>query len=123
VAKTREEVVMGILKLLQSRVPDVEAAGVVDIDGLPISMVVPSEVDEDVVAAMSAAILSNSERAIEELKRGNFEQVYISGTEGSILMNRCGKEALLTVVARPKAKLGLMFLDIKRAANEIVKIL
>jgi predicted regulator of Ras-like GTPase activity (Roadblock/LC7/MglB family) len=33
-----------------------------------------------------------------------------------------GEEAVLTVLARSQAKLGLLFLDMKRAAEELEKI-
>lgn len=128
-SKTREEVVLEILKILLSRVPDIKAAAVVDVEGLPIASQASEVVDEDpgvdleVLGAMSAAMLSIAERSVEELNRGEFEQIYVSGKEGSVLMTSCGPEGVLIIVAKKKAKLGLMLLDIKRAAAEMTKLL
>jgi predicted regulator of Ras-like GTPase activity (Roadblock/LC7/MglB family) len=132
-SKTREEVVLEILKILLSRVPDIKAAAVVDTDGLPIASEIskPAEggedddpgVDLEVIGAMSAAMLSIGERSVEELNRGEFEHIYIAGTEGSVLMTSCGPEGVLVIVAKKKAKLGLMLLDIRRASAEITKLL
>jgi len=79
--------------------------------------------DEDRVGAMSAAILSLGERSAVELARGDLEQVLIKGDNGYILMTHASDEAVLTVVAKPKARLGLIFLDVKRAAEEISKLI
>ncbi len=127
-AKTREEVVLEILKILLERVPDIKVAAVVDVEGLPIASQTAEGdddpgVDLEIVGAMSAAMLSIAERSVEELNRGEFEQIYISGTEGSVLMTSCGPEGVLLIVAKRKAKLGLMLLDIRRAAAELTKLL
>jgi predicted regulator of Ras-like GTPase activity (Roadblock/LC7/MglB family) len=38
-------------------------------------------------------------------------------------MTHAGKEAVLTVMAKPNAKLGLIFLDVKRAAESIAALI
>ena len=83
----------------------------------------PAGMDEDRVGAMSAAILSLGDRTADELARGTLEQVLIKGDSGYILMTHAGEEAVVTVMAKKEAKLGLIFLDVKRAADGIAKIL
>jgi len=83
----------------------------------------PSGMDEDRVGAMSAAMLSLGDRTAEELARGALEQVLIKGARGYILMTHAGNEAVVTVLAKPNARLGLIFLDVKRAAENIGKII
>jgi predicted regulator of Ras-like GTPase activity (Roadblock/LC7/MglB family) len=77
--------------------------------------------DEDRIGAMSAALLSLGDRATRELVRGNLERVLLQGERGYVIMSAAGEEAVLTVLARPNAKLGLIFLDIKRAAGSLAK--
>ena len=48
-----------ILGTLLRQAPDVEAAAVVSFDGLPMASALPAGMDEDRVAAMSAALLSS----------------------------------------------------------------
>jgi uncharacterized protein len=79
-------------------------------------------VEEDRVSAMSAAMLSLGERISGELGRGSLEQVYIKGDAGSIVLTSVGSEAVLTALARQEAKLGLIFLEMRRAAEDIVKL-
>ena len=42
---------------------------------------------------------------------------------GYVLMTHAGADAVLTVLANPQAKLGLIFLDAKRAAEQISSLL
>jgi hypothetical protein len=83
----------------------------------------PADVEEDRVAAMSAAMLSLGERIASELGRGMLEQVYIKGENGFVVLRSVGEEAVLTVLARKDAKLGLVFLDMGRAVTELEKLL
>jgi predicted regulator of Ras-like GTPase activity (Roadblock/LC7/MglB family) len=50
------------------------------------------------------------------------EQVYIKGDAGSIVLTSVGEEAVLTALARHEAKLGLIFLEMRRAAEDLVKL-
>ncbi len=119
----RSEIFSSILKDLNGTSADIEASAVISTDGLMIASLLPADMDEDRVGAMSAAILSLGERSAVELARGDLEQVLIKGDNGYILMTHASDEAVLTVVAKPKARLGLIFLDVKRAAEEISKLI
>ncbi|KYC44412.1 MAG: Roadblock/LC7 domain protein [Candidatus Methanofastidiosum methylothiophilum] len=121
--KSRTQILTELLKELEATTPDVEASAVVSTDGLIIASALPQDVEEDRVAAMSAAMLSLGERTSQELKKGSLEQVFVKGVSGYILMMGAGQEAVLTALARKDAKLGLVFLDMKRTAEEISKII
>ncbi|MDZ4159137.1 MAG: roadblock/LC7 domain-containing protein, partial [Anaerolineaceae bacterium] len=81
------------------------------------------DVEEDRVAAMSAAMLSLGERIAAELGRGLLQQVYIKGEHGYVILMSVGEEAVLTALAGEQAKLGLIFLDMRRAAEDLAKLL
>ena len=111
------------LRDLQASSPDVEASAVVSVDGLTMASALPADIEEDRVAAMSAAMLSLGERIAGELGRGTLDQVYIKGKSGFVVLMAVGEEAVLTVLAREKAKLGLLFLDMRRAAEDLTQLL
>jgi predicted regulator of Ras-like GTPase activity (Roadblock/LC7/MglB family) len=99
--------------------PDIEASAVVSADGLTIASALPQGVEEDRVAAMSAAMLSLGERIAAELGRGSLEQVYIKGSNGYVILMSVGSEAVLTALARENAKLGLILLDMRRTVEAL----
>ncbi len=122
-SRSRNERMIERLRDLQVSSPDVEAAAIISVDGLPIATSLPQGVEEDRVSAMSAAMLSLGERIASELGRGLLDEVYVRGEKGYVILRAVGEEAVLTVLARHQAKLGLLFLDMRRAADEFSTIL
>ncbi|MBC7242442.1 MAG: roadblock/LC7 domain-containing protein [Anaerolineae bacterium] len=120
--RSRTELMVSRLRDLQASSPDIEASAVVSVDGLIMASALPADVEEDRVSAMSAAMLSLGERIASELGRGALEQVYIRGANGYVFLSAVGEEAVLTVLARKDAKLGLVFLDMRRAAEDLSKL-
>ena len=121
-AKSRTERMVDRLRDLQTGSTDIEASALVSVDGLIMASALPPDVEEDRVSAMSAAMLSLGERIAMELGRGTLDQVYIRGDNGYVLLLDVGEEAVLTVLARKEAKLGMLFLDMKRAAADLGKL-
>jgi predicted regulator of Ras-like GTPase activity (Roadblock/LC7/MglB family) len=74
--------------LLQQSSPDIEAAAVVSLDGLIIASALTTEMSEDRVSAMSAAMLSLGEQIGKEMRRGSLEQVHIKGANGCVDSHR-----------------------------------
>jgi len=123
VTKSRTQLIIDRLLELQSSSPDIEASAVVSVDGLPIASALPQGVEEDRVSAMSAAMLSLGERIASELGRGSLAQVYIKGEKGYVVLMSVGEEAVLTALARERAKLGLILLEMRRAAESLAKLI
>jgi predicted regulator of Ras-like GTPase activity (Roadblock/LC7/MglB family) len=120
--RARREQLVKRLRELQTNTTDVEASAVVSVDGLIIASSLPGGVEEDRVSAMSAAMLSLGERIAGELGRGGLDEVYIHGSSGYVLLTSAGVEAVLTVLAREQARLGLILLEMRRAAEDIGKL-
>ncbi len=120
---SRAEEMVKRLREMQNATPEIEASAVVSVDGLTIASALPSNVEEDRVSAMSAAMLSLGERIAVELNRGKLDQVYIHGDDGYVILSAIGTEAVLTALAREKAKLGLVFLEMRRAADDLSKLI
>jgi predicted regulator of Ras-like GTPase activity (Roadblock/LC7/MglB family) len=118
-AETRGDTLEGVLNELQGSIPEIEACAIVSVEGLPIVSALPPDVDEAKVAAMTAAMLTLGEKAAIELGKGVLEQVNVKGVDGWLLVVSAGLNACLTVSTTANAKLGLIFLDMKRAADKI----
>jgi predicted regulator of Ras-like GTPase activity (Roadblock/LC7/MglB family) len=108
---------------LLTQAPEVEAAAVVSFDGLPMASALPASMDEDRVAAMSAALLSLGERAAEGLGRGALNQVYIEGEHGTVFLVSADDEAVLVAVAGKGAKVGMMLYEVRRTAAAVADAL
>lgn len=121
--ESRKQQIIDRLKQLHAALADIEASAVVSVDGLAIAAVLPQGVEEDRVAAMSAAMLSLGERIASELGRSTLEQVYVKGVKGYIILMSIGDNAVLTSIANEQAKLGLIFLEMRRAAEDLKKII
>ncbi len=119
----RTQMMVDRLRALQASSSDTEASAIVSVDGLSIASALPQGVEEDRVSAMSAAMLSLGERIANELGRGYLEQVYIKGQKGYVILMSVGQEAVLTVLAREQAKLGLIFLEMRRAVEDLSKLI
>lgn len=122
-SETRGNTLEGVLNELQGSIPEIEACAIVSVEGLPIVSALPTDVDEAKVAAMTAAMLTLGEKAAMELCKGNLEQVNIKGVNGWLLVVQAGLNACITVSTTANAKLGLIFLDMKRAAEKIAKLI
>jgi len=122
-AKSRTEQLVARLRDLQASSGDVEAAAIVSVDGLSIASSLPGGYEEDRVSAMSAAMLSLGERIATELGRGSLQQVQVKGVNGYVILTAVGEEAVLTVLARKEARLGLILLDVGRAVRDLEQLI
>ena len=112
-----------LLQGLMSSVPEIEAVAVVSIEGLPISAILPEGIEETRLAAMTAAMLSLGERVAQEMSRGILQKIFIEGESGFIFSISAGVNAVLTASAHKGAKLGLIFLDMNRCAQDVSAVL
>lgn len=102
---------------------DIIASSLVSSDGLTIASVMPEDLEEERIAAMAAAMLSLGDRISMELGRGDLNEVYIKGKLGYVLLTSVGESAVLTALISDEAKLGMIFLEMRRAAEDLLKII
>lgn len=119
----RSDMLTEVLSELAGASADIEASAIISTDGLMMASMLPAKLDEDRVGAMAAAMLSLGDRTAHELVRGTLEQVLIKGDKGYVLMTYAGDEAVLSVLTKAGCRLGLIFLDVKRAAEDIAKLI
>ena len=118
---SRTEKMQDILRGLRGASPDIIGAAVVSIDGFIVASVLPSEVDEELVSGMAAAMLGVGERISTELMASVMEQVYVRSEKGYVVLNAVGADSVLVVLTTKDAKLGLVFIEVKRRCQELAK--
>jgi len=122
-AATRSERIGEVLRSLTRGTPEIIGATLVSSDGFIVASVLPNEVDEDMIGGMAASLLSVGERIAVDLLESQMEQTYIRAHKGFIVLNACGPEAMLVLLVTRDAKLGLIFLELKRTVAELMMVL
>ena len=108
-----------IVQRFVTTTPEVQGAAVVTPDGLPLASSLPGSMDEERVAAMSAAMLSLGERIGKELLGGISDRIYVEGEDGFTILTNCGNDAVFLVLAGKDAKQGILNLEIKRTVADV----
>ncbi len=112
-----------LLRQAQESIAGLEATALVSMDGLIIVSALPPDIEEDRIAAMTAAMLGLCEKTAHDLGRGMLEQIYIKGPNGCVLILAAGDNAVLTAIAGPEAKLGLLLLHLGKTVEQIGDLL
>ena len=120
---TRAELIKQRLSALESLTPELEGAAVISVEGLMIASRLPEALTDDLMGAMSAAMLAWGERIANDLNRGKLSQLYIKGDHGYVLMMALGDDAVLTALVSEEAKLGLVFFDMQQALADLRQLL
>ena len=122
-AESKLERLNSIISQALRSTPGLEAMALVSIDGLIITSVLPTGVEEERIAAMTAAILGLGERTAKEMNRGDLEQIFIRGSSGYVMIIAAGGLAVLTAIVSEEAKLGLLFVSLENTALQIEAVL
>ena len=119
----RTDQIQDILRGLRTSSSEVIGAAIVSTEGFTVASLLPNEVDEEVVAGMGAALLGVAERISSELMTADMAQTYVRSANGYIVLNQVGDDSVLIVLTTERAKLGLVFLDIKRRLPDLMRLL
>jgi uncharacterized protein len=120
---TRTDKINEGLRTLRMVSADIIGAAVVTMDGFIVSSVLPAEVDEELIGGMAASLLGVGERISDDLMRAGMEQVYVRSPKGYVIVNALSEDAALLLLVTREAKLGLIFLEMKRAVGELARFL
>jgi uncharacterized protein len=120
---TRADLLAGTLDEFIEVSPEVEAAAIVSADGLPIASALPDRVEEERLAAMSAALLILGDRAASGMGKGELSQIMVETGEGYVILMSAGPQAVLIAVTSGQAKAGLTLFEMRRMAASVADIL
>ena len=120
---SRTESIERRLDALRQSGSDIQAAAAISVEGLMIAGSLPEGLADELVSAMSAAMLALGDRIAQEFGRGALDQVFIKGDKGYVLMTTVNDNAVLTVLVGEEARLGLALLDTRQAAEALRDLL
>ncbi|RFU83122.1 diacylglyceryl transferase [Streptomyces triticagri] len=117
---TAEADVLGELKRLRARVPQLSGGIAASTDGL----VIASDTGEaEGVAALTAAALGVALRLTEATDRGHFRELLVRGERGYVASYAAGRSAVLTVLADERINVGRLHLEARRSGARIGELL
>ena len=95
-----------ILIDLKGIVTDIIGSAVVRTNGLMIASALPSESNEGMIAAMSAALLGTSKRTAEALFNGTFKSITLELDKGNLFLIGAGR-VILVALKKTEPKIEL----------------
>ncbi|MFQ6061650.1 MAG: roadblock/LC7 domain-containing protein [Methanosarcinales archaeon] len=106
------------------KIGTIEASAVVSRDGLLMLSDMPSgSTSAETFAAMAATMLGAAETATTELRKGVPDRVIVESEHGKLVAIGAGPKALLVVMTAPDAGLGLILVELEKAAEKIKKVI
>jgi len=96
-----------LLREMEAINPNIQGSAIVSFQGLPICSTLSRDVNEGIVSAICAAILSVSKGVVKELDRGDLKRILIEGDEGIIILSKTGPNYILCTLAKSDASLGM----------------
>jgi len=108
-------------KILAQVVKDngLEGAVIADLEGLPVASYLPADVDEDEIAAASAAILAISDSKLSDGGKGKVVQASIEAENGYLVIKPVKDEFVVSVLAPKEAKLGIILSAVRSIEKKL----
>ncbi|MGG8406974.1 roadblock/LC7 domain-containing protein [Streptomyces sp. 12297] len=115
---TAEPEVLGELRRLRARLPQLTGALAASVDGLVLARETPAGEAES-VAALTASALGVAQRLTDITGQGGFRELLVRGDHGYVATYAAGSSAVLTLLAEPRINVGRLHLEARRSSVRI----
>ena len=119
--KNNSERLQDILDDLTSLNADILSALIVSDDGLNVASGIPHG-DDDTMALAASDLVDMAEDFSQRLEQGRLNRIVLEGEQRTNIILQASKRTILAVLIPADAKLGLIILSMRRAANQIAEI-
>jgi predicted regulator of Ras-like GTPase activity (Roadblock/LC7/MglB family) len=119
--KDNSQLLTEILDELTSRNPDVLSALVVSDDGLNVASGIPHN-DDDIIALTASDLIDMASDFSKRLEQGRLVRIVLEGEKRTTIVVNAGARTVLAVLVPAEAKLGLVALSMRQAADQIASI-
>jgi len=106
-----------LLKCLLKGIPEMKGAVLNSTEGVPIASILPQEIDEAKITAMSAICIKLAKMLGIETKNGEIDRLNLIGLYGYVFILPTGSDTLLTISLARDANVGEFLLNIERMRN------
>jgi len=119
----RSQEIQQALEKLKATSADIEAAALVSQEGFIVASVLSENLEEERLAALTAAFQGLADRSAEELGKGKPRQFFLWADLGYIVVMEVSQDAFLTVLSSRFGKPGMLLLDMRRGVEKIRTLL
>jgi predicted regulator of Ras-like GTPase activity (Roadblock/LC7/MglB family) len=119
--KDNSQLLEEVLEELTMHNPDILSALVVSDDGLNVASGIPYH-DDDEIALATSDLTDMAEDFSKRLEQGKLNRILLEGERRTTIVVRSSRHTILVVLVPADAKLGLVMLSMRRAANQISSI-
>ena len=108
-----------LFKKLRDINSDIIGSALFSTNGVLIRAAFTQNVNEALIGEISSRIQTNAEKSIEELSLGKLKRIIIEGEEGTIILTNAGNKAIICVIVKPDANLGMVLLNTQLLTRNI----
>jgi uncharacterized protein len=119
--KDNSQLLQEILDELTTHNPDILCALVVSDDGLNVASGIPYY-NDDAIALAASDLVDMAGDFSQRLEQGQLNRILLEGERRTTIVLRAGKRTILTVLIPADAKLGLVMISMRRAADRIISV-
>jgi len=101
---------------------DVVGCALARTDGLMVASILPAGIDRRRIAALGATIAGVAGKLCKDLDRGEPLRTMIEGSKGNLIATPVGENMLLVALTTESPNLGLIFLEMERAAEGVKNV-
>ncbi len=92
-------------------------------DGMPVTSVAHNYVNEVEASGVASSILALGEQTTETFEHKKLHRVLVEGEKGITILTEVNQELILITIAQRDAKLGILFMEIKKIIKRNTKML
>lgn len=113
---------LSLLQEVVDNVDGVRSAALLSTEGLVVQAILEDGISDIKLAAMTATILSVSEKVLKELKSGILDVCILQGNEGNFVVMQAGTELILAVCLNVDARMDMCFIEMRKVSKRIKNI-
>lgn len=122
--KEKAAMIQQLLVEWQRESEEIQAAAVVAPEGLILGAhVTQSKIKGEQLGALAASVLKVGVKAARAMGRGELEEMYLRGKQGTMHLYMIDAKAVLCVLARPDANIGVVHIESRERCRKVAQIL
>lgn len=122
--KDKAKVLQQMLVEWQNNTEEIQGAAVVTLEGIALAAHVnEGGISGEQLSALTASIYKVGSKGVNVLKKGALQELYMKGVDGTIHLYVIESEAILSVLARADANMGMVHIESREQCKRVAQVL